>query len=287
MQRIWITGAGGLIGSWIFKTAPRDLESVEVLGLTRPQLDLADFPALEREFRRQKPQLVFHCAALTRTPDCQRDPALAHKLNVQLTAFLSELAAEVPFFFLSSDLVFDGRQGNYDESAIVNPLSVYGQTKAEAEQAVLRNPRHTVLRTSLNSGRSPTGDRSFDEQLRRAWAAGQKLHLFRDEFRCPIGAEVTARALWELAGKRACGLYHLAGSERLSRWQIGQVVAATCPELNPQLESASLTEYAGAPRAADTSLSCAKVQRLLSFPLPRWSDWFAAQVSSVNAPRHA
>ena len=226
---------------------------------------------------RQAPQLVIHCAALSRSPACEANPALARQLNVDVTALLAELAADIPLLFLSSDLVFDGRKGNYDETAPGNPLGVYAETKAAAEQIILANPRHTVVRTSLNGGISPTRDRGFNEQMRLAWQAGQRMKLFTDEFRSPIPAEVTARAIWELAAPSRPGLYHVAGSERLSRWEIGQLLAARWPQLKPRIEPGSLREYSGAPRAPDTSLNCAKAQKLLSFPLPGLTEWLAAQ----------
>ncbi len=154
---------------------------------------------------------------------------------------------------------------------------MYAETKVAAEQFVLANPRHTVIRTSLNGGTSPTGDRGFNEQMRRAWQAGRDAcSLFTDEFRSPIPAEVTARAIWELAALNRPGLYHVAGSERLSRWQIGQLLAARWPLLQPRIEAASLKEYQGAPRAPDTSLNCAKAQQLLSFRLPGLTEWLSA-----------
>jgi dTDP-4-dehydrorhamnose reductase len=237
---------------------------------------LTDTPAVRAEFRRQEPHLVIHCAALSKSPECEANPALARKLNVEVPALLAELAADIPLVFLSTDLVFDGRTGNYDEAAPVNPLSVYAETKATAEKVVLANPKHTVIRMSLNGGTSPTGDRGFNEQMRRAWQAGQNLRLFTDEFRSPIPAEVTARAIWELTVSHRPGLYHIAGSERLSRWQIGQLLAARWPQLKPRIERASLREYQGAPRAPDTSLNCAKAQRLLSFRLPGLTEWLNA-----------
>jgi dTDP-4-dehydrorhamnose reductase len=275
LNTIWITGAGGLIGNYLARSAPRYAPDADVRALTRDQLDLSHDPAVRTEFRRQAPQLVIHCAALSKSPDCEANPALARKLNVEVTAQLAELAADIPFFLLSSDLVFDGRTGNYDEAAPVHPLSVYGETKAAAEQIVLRNPRHTVLRLSLNGGTSPSGDRGFNEQMRRACQAGQTLRLFTDEYRSPIHAEVTARAIWELAARGAPGLYHLCGSERLSRWQIGQLIAGRWPQLKPRIQAGSLKEYQGAPRAPDTSLNCAKVQHLLSFPLPGLTEWLS------------
>jgi dTDP-4-dehydrorhamnose reductase len=272
----WITGAGGLIGNYLVQTARDFAPEWQVVALTRARLDLLDAAAVRRAFRADRPRLVIHCAALSRSTECQAKPELARRLNVEATALLAELAAEVPFVFFSTDLVFDGRKGHYVETDPVGPLSVYAETKAAAERIVLANPRHTVVRTSLNGGISPRGDRGFNEELRRAWQAGRPVTLFTDEFRSPIPAIVTARAVWELVRAEQPGLYHLAGAERLSRWQIGQLVAARWPQLAPRLVAGSLRDYLGAPRAPDTSLDCAKLQQLLSFPLPGLSQWLAA-----------
>jgi dTDP-4-dehydrorhamnose reductase len=272
----WVTGAGGLIGHALVQSAPEFAPGWRVHGLTRAELDLFDFSAVRDLFRAETPGLVIHCAGLSHTPTCQENPALARRLNVEVTAMLADLAGAIPFFFFSTDLVFDGRAGNYDESAPVNPLGMYAQTKAAAEEFVLANAGHTVIRTSLNGGISPTGDRGFNEQLRLAFRSGRVLRLFTDEYRCPIPALETARAVWELAGANRPGLYHLAGAERLSRWDIGRLLAARHPELTPRIEPASIAGHSGAPRAPDTSMNCAKAQDLLSFKLPRLSDWLAA-----------
>jgi dTDP-4-dehydrorhamnose reductase len=277
----WITGAGGLIGNTLVQIAPRFAPAWQLLPLIRAQLDLLDFDAVRRKFQQDAPQLVIHCAALTYPPACQEHPGLARRLNVELTSVLAELAKDIPLIFFSSDMVYDGRTGNYDESATPNPLNVYGQTKADAEGIVLANPKHTVVRTSLNGGTSPHGDRGFNEQLRRAFQSGEKLTLFTDEFRCPIPAIATARAVWELAALNQPGLYHVAGSERVSRWQMGRLIAARWPQLNPKIEPASVADYRGAPRPRDASLNCAKAQKLLSFPLPGLSEWLAAHPEEI------
>jgi dTDP-4-dehydrorhamnose reductase len=275
MNLAWITGAGGLIGSYLLRTAPQFAPEWHVTGLTRAQLDLTDFDTVRRVFGERQPRLVIHCAALSRSPACQANPALARAVNVQATEVLAGLASEIPFVFFSSDLVFDGRRGNYTEGDAPNPLRVYTETKAAAEHIVLTNPRHTVIRTSLNGGASPAGNRGFNEELRLNWQAGRKPTLFIDEFRSPIHASVTARAVWEVVAIDQPGVYHLAGSERLSRWQIGQLVAARWPRLHPQIEPGSLKDYTGEPRSPDTSLKCAKIAKLLSFSLPGLSDWLA------------
>jgi dTDP-4-dehydrorhamnose reductase len=271
--RVWITGAGGLIGSYLGLLAQTYAPAFKAIPLTRAEVDLTDFAAVERRFRADRPALIIHCAAMSKTYDCQASPAQARRNNVEATARLAELAAESDFIFFSTDLVFDGRKGNYVETDAVNPLSVYGETKAAAEAVVVRNARHIVVRTSLNSGLSPSGKSGYNEQLRAAWAEGKTIKLFHDEYRSPISAAATARAVWELAAHPRGGIWHLAGGERLSRVQIGRLLALRHPELSARLESCSLREYQGAPRPADTSLNCAKLQEHLKFRLPGLTEW--------------
>jgi dTDP-4-dehydrorhamnose reductase len=271
--RVWITGAGGLIGSYLARLAEQYAPASKAIPLTRADLDLSDFAAVEKRFLADRPRLIIHCAAMSKTTDCQASPAQAWRTNVEATARLAELAAEGDFIFFSTDLVFDGQKGNYVETDAVHPLSVYGETKAAAEAIVARNTRHTVVRTSLNSGASSRGQSAYNEQFRAAWREGKTLRLFHDEYRSPISAAATARAVWELAAHPRGGLWHLAGSERLSRAQIGQLLAARHPELNARQESCSLREYQGAPRPADTSLNCAKLQTQLTFRLPGLTEW--------------
>jgi dTDP-4-dehydrorhamnose reductase len=271
----WVTGAGGLIGSNLVRKARAETLGWHVRPLARPELDLADFKAVRRLFEHERPELIIHCAALSKSPQCEAAPDLARRLNVDVTECLAELAAQTRFVFFSSDLVFDGRKGNYEESDVPHALSVYGQTKIAAEAAVLRNPRHTVIRTSLNGGTSPTRDRGFNEEMRRAWEQGKTLRLFTDEFRSPLPVQLAARAVWELAAQDVSGIFHLGGAERLSRWEIGELVARRWPQLNPKIERASLREYQGAPRPPDTSLNSSKIQRVLSFKLPGLAQWLA------------
>jgi dTDP-4-dehydrorhamnose reductase len=210
---------------------------------------------------------------MSRSPDCQHNPAAAQLANTQVTRHLANLAHNIPFFFFSTDLVFDGQQGQYAEPHPTNPLLVYGQTKANAEHHVLSNPNHTVIRTSLSAGSSPSGKSSFSENLILAWKNGRTPKLFTDEFRTPIDASVTARATWELVLQQATGIFHLAGSERLSRLDIGQIIANTQPHLHCPIQPASIHDFTGSPRPADTSLNCSKIQQLLSFPLPSFRQW--------------
>src|ERR1700744_158786 len=126
-QLAWITGANGLIGNYLVQTAPKWAPQWRVRALTRADFGLLDFAAVEREFKKDSPQLVIHCAAITAVADAQKNPARAQRVNVEITRLLAELAAEKQFIFFSTDLVFDGRKGNYAEADDVNPLHAYGE----------------------------------------------------------------------------------------------------------------------------------------------------------------
>lgn len=278
---VWITGAGGLIGNYLVQTAPQYAPQFQAVGLMRAQLDLANFAAVRRAFTEQRPQLIIHCAAIAKPPVCQANPVLARLTNVEVVKKLAELAMEIPFVFFSTDLVFDGQKGNYVEADAVNPITVYAKTKVEAEKIVSAHPRHLIIRTSINGGVSPTGDRGFNEQMRLAWQRGQMLNLFTDEFRCPIPAEVTAQAVWELVDQQQTGVFHLGGSEKLSRYEIGKLLVARTPERKAQITPDTLKNYRGAPRTPDVSMDCTKVQKLLSLRLPGLTEWLAANPNEV------
>lgn len=269
----WVTGAGGLIGSHVAAAAP---PAWRAIALARPDLDLGDFDTVRTRFDADQPVAIIHCAAISKASQCEQNPGGARRINVEVTELLARLASAIPLLYLSTDLVFDGTKGHYTEADAPNPLTVYARTKLDAEAPVLANRLHIVLRTSLNGGPSPYGDRSFTEQLLTAWKAGNAPRLFVDEFRSPLMASITARAIWELLERGANGLFHLGGAERLSRFQIGELLAARVPSLNPRIEPASFRDYPGPPRAPDTSLVSTKAAGVLSFPLPRLGDWLAA-----------
>ena len=270
---VWITGAGGLIGHHLAGQAPAALAGYRIMPLGRPDLDLADPVAVEARFRTDRPELILHCAALSRSPACEADPRLARRLNVEMTRHLVGLDAGVRLVFFSSDLVFGGRAGGYTEADSPNPLMVYGETKAEAEAVVLENAGNLVVRTSLNAGHSPTGDRGVDEQLYAAWRDGRTARLFSDEIRTPIPATETARAVLDLVRAGARGVIHVSGGERLSRWELGVLLAARNPDLKPRIERTSIHDQPGMKRPSDVGLDCGKAEALLGRPMPRFSDW--------------
>jgi dTDP-4-dehydrorhamnose reductase len=138
---------------------------------------------------------------------------------------------------MSTDLVFDGEHAPYSETDPPSPVNFYGAAKAEAERIVSdRLPAATIVRTSLVTCFDPPDPRTEsilqalrDERALRGERAllGERapLTLFTDEYRCPVRVEDLAAALVELIDRPFPGILHIAGPERLSRYDLGLRIA--------------------------------------------------------------
>lgn len=268
MERWLITGASGQLGAWLINRLSQDIAPKRILGLVRREVgetfghatriaELTDFDSLRAITADFKPTHVIHTAAMTSAADCYRNPDLATRINTDATAALAESAAALNarFIFISTDMVFAGDRAPYHESDQTNPLSHYGRTKAAAEQR-LANLRHTaIVRLPLMYG-FPAIPRTttFQNQI-EALKQRKPLRLFADEFRTPIWLRDTAAGVIAVARDTFTGTIHLAGPERLSRFEMVERFAAHLHIDNPQLESVSRTTATDPePRPADLSL---------------------------------
>lgn len=163
---------------------------------------------------------------------------------------------------VSSDAVFSGAgRDRYDESCLPDPLTPYGAAKAAAETAVrIVSPDGVVARTSLIIGNGL----SAHEQLVHALADGSREGaLFTDDIRCPVHVADLAAALWEITRSDAAGVFHLAGPDALSRYQLGELIARR-DGLDPaRLPSARRCDT-GPPGGIDVRLDCRATQRKLN-----------------------
>ena len=278
-MRILVTGASGNLGGYLLQTLAGTSEHVtawsgvrtgQLFGMTLQSVPLTDRDTLVQAFRVVRPELVLHGAALSSMAECARDPERAHAVNTASTALLAELAAETKarLLYVSTDLVFDGANGDYREEDTPAPLSVYGRSKQAGEQAVLATPMAVVARVSLLFGPSVVGRPAFfDDQLRRL-RSGERLICFADEWRTPLGLLDAARALVALARSDFTGLLHLGGPERLSRLEMAQRLAAYLGADPQLLVETSRTAAEGEPRPRDTSLNSSRWRGL--FPGLPW-----------------
>jgi len=274
-MRILLTGASGFLGGVFCRCLAREHEITGLSqtrqvcqpGVRARQLDLTDARALEELLEAGRFDAVIHAAALSSPNQCQEQPELSRRVNVEATRVLADLCAEagLPLVFTSTDLVFDGTGSLYAEDAPPSPVSLYGEHKVLAEEAVLsRHPAGgLVCRLPLMFGRSEPGAACFLDGFLACARRGETLRLFEDEYRSPADAADVARGLVLMLERKARGILHLGGPERLSRLEFGQRLRDALEALGQgpslRLEAARQADVPmAAPRPRDVSLASSR-----------------------------
>lgn len=233
-------------------------------------LDIRDPAAVEHAVTFVKPDWIFCPAALSFVDYCEDHADEAFAINRDAPLHLARMGQRIgaAFVFYSTDYVFDGVGGPFTEEDPARPLGVYGQSKLEAEQALLGAvPRTLVLRTSVVYG-PERQEKNFAYQLIRACRAGQTFRPAVDQRASPTYNPDLAAASVEMAERGLTGLYHVAGSETLDRYAFAMLVAEVFGLDRSNLvavKTAELRQKAGRP--LDGGLSVAKAQGVLTTPL--------------------
>jgi dTDP-4-dehydrorhamnose reductase len=225
-----------------------------------------------------QPDSVFSCAALARLSDCSDHPDLAERLNAQVPGQIALWCAAhgARLLHISTDLVFGSISPpatGFTEASPPQPLSLYGRTKLSGEQAVLdAHPGALVVRLPLLYGNSGGRGLGASDSLLEAIERGEKPGLFHDEFRTPLEVSNAAQALIELQAGATTGLLHLAGPERISRFELGlAVLDAMGLEHGDAQDSVHSCTRADQPgheqRPADASLDSSLARGSLQTPL--------------------
>lgn len=241
-KKVLITGTNGLLGQSLVSLMTRDA-AFKVHGLSKGDnrisyytenftyydADITDKTALEKIILKIKPDVIIHTAALTQIDECEQNKELCHKINVEGTQNLVDLAEKTQshFIFLSTDFVFDGLNGPYQEKDIPNPVSYYGSTKLAGEHLVQSySVSWTIVRTVLVYG--------YHQGMRRnnivSWIVNslkneQSIKIVNDQFRTPTFVDDLARAIMVLAHQKKTGIYHISGAEMCSVLEFAYTVA--------------------------------------------------------------
>jgi dTDP-4-dehydrorhamnose reductase len=230
-MRAVVVGGSGQIGGWLLRVlAERGHEATGTYA-TSPfpdlvRLDAADLAGASAWLRARRPDVVYYPAGFTWVDQCERDPGLARAANLEQPLNLARAAEEsgARFVYFSTDYVFDGRDGPYDESAAPAPLSAYGRAKYEAEQAL--GGSHLTLRTTWVYGPERQG-KNFGYQLARSLAAGKPFTCPSDQVSTPSYGPDVALAAVRLAEAGHTGLVHVAGPDVLDRVAFARSLAGS------------------------------------------------------------
>ncbi len=280
MTHFLVTGASGLLGLNFCLAVDGKKHKVTGVDYRNPlkwinfkilQANLTKPGAIERIINEVKPDVILHCAANANVDDCESHPDEAETVNSVLPGEIAEVARnhKIRMIHISTDAVFDGETGNYSESDMPNPLSVYSLTKLRGENAVLAaNPHALVLRVNFY-GWSITGKRSLAEYFVNNLAEQKPLKGFTDVLFCPLMVLDLAETILEANEKGLNGLFHCVGPEVMSKYDFGVAIANQFGFDSALISPASVQEGGlTAARSPNLTLSTDKITAALGHPLP-------------------
>jgi dTDP-4-dehydrorhamnose reductase len=287
MRRVAVVGSSGLVGYHIFKEA--ESRGWDVLGtfltndpevISCSSLDITDGDKVEDLLSRFQPEGVILAAAVSDVDECERNPGLAWKINVEGTLNVAEACVRLgcPLLFISSDYVFNGlKDSPYREGDVPDPINIYGRTKLEGERLVLEaSAQNIVCRVSVVFGWQGTSIRdNIVLKVLRRLRAGEEVSLFKDQWNTPTYAPEAASLMLDLLTKdrgtismfegEDRGIFHLSGRECVSRYELGLLVADVFDLDDNLIRPLSLKEASmSGPRPTISCLSVAKVEAELN-----------------------
>nr|WP_199080889.1 SDR family oxidoreductase [Pedobacter sp. ASV19] len=232
MKTILVTGSNGLLGQ---KITERNLHFKQFNliatgkganrfpsseGYTYAEMDILNPEQVKSVVEKFRPDAIIHTAALTNVDTCETERELAHALNVTAVKTLVGICEElgIQLVHLSTDFVFDGLDGPYDEQAVPNPVSYYGLTKLRAEEIVqAATCSWAILRTIIVYGIVQDMSRSnIVLWAKGALEKGEPIKVVNDQWRMPTLAEDLADCCLLAVEKQARGIYNASGKDMMS-----------------------------------------------------------------------
>jgi len=275
-----ITGASGLFGSKLAEIAvARDY--VVYSGYSRDpvasgvpiQFDVSDKNQVEEVFKKVDPEVVVHAAALTDVDKCELNRELAWKINVEGARNIAEAVKSSHAFlvYISTDYVFNGQTGQYEETDRTDPSNYYGFTKLKAEGLVNDLEEYCIARASVLYGSTPAaGKINFALWLLSQLKKSEQVKIVTDQWNSPTLNTNLAEMILEIIERKLTGTFHLSGATRINRYDFAKVIAQTFNLDDNLISPCSSADFSwAAKRPRDSSLNTEKAQQMLkNKPLP-------------------
>lgn len=286
---VLVTGAGGQVGRELLRA--KWPQGVEICGFGSDSLDIANRPAVNAVVAQLEPDVIINAAAYTNVDQAEAEPERAEAVNATGVATLAEAANEVEalLIHLSTDYVFDGsKEGWYRESDPVNPLGVYGSTKAAGERAAQQADNVLILRSAWVYGAL---GRNFVTTMLRLARERDEIGVVDDQIGCPTGAGDLARAIVGITEKLDFGgavspsrLYHLAGPDAVSWYEFANAIfARSRAGFSGTCEPLTTADYpTPARRPANSRLDSSLIKQQLDVRLPDLDRCLSAVIRELE-----
>ncbi len=272
-MKIWIVGAGGLLGSSLVAKAPKNS-----IASTRTDVDVCDFQALE-VFVTKHPDIthIVNCAALAQVDIAEKKFDAAHRINAIGPENLGRIASKIgaKIIHISTDYVFPGdlHRPLHEEDS-VGPVNHYGKTKLEGERRLLSVfPSACILRTSCLFGH---GGKNFVARMFNLFKEKEEILLANDQTNSPTYVEDFSQVILQMLERD--GVYHFSNRGMATKYSFGSEIFTFAKKVGLKIKTQRLipvpssTFTACCPRPMFTVFDISKIAKVLKKPIAPWEE---------------
>ncbi|MEH6632281.1 MAG: SDR family oxidoreductase [Halopseudomonas aestusnigri] len=276
-----ISGASGLLGHALCRhlrdngnrvIGLKNSHAIDLKGIETIEVDLVQsVEPLETLIRNASPDVVVHAAGLTSVDGCESQEDLASLLHADVSASMARAALEcsAKMVYISTDHLWRGLDAFVTEQQQPEPLNAYARTKLAGEiQTLAINPKNLVVRTNF-FGKGLAWRQSFSDWVLNSLSSRQEITAFTDAYFTPISLHYLCLFLEKMVEGDACGVYNVAGSERVSKFDFAVRIAKAFGLDESLIKTGQLgNANLKALRPLDMSLSVEKVEQFLGQNMP-------------------
>ena len=225
-KRVLVTGSDGQLGKTLQKRS-KDISGFEWIFLPKEKLDITKITEIQDAFKKYNPSYCINCAAFTNVMKSEKQPSLAHKINVEGVKKITQTCNdnESILIHISTDYVFDGtKKRPYLENDKANPLNAYGMTKYLGEKHVLENANFGyIVRTSWLYSKN-FGNNFYRNILNEA-SMGNEIKVVKDQYGTPTNTERVVDFIMKIViSLPKKGIYHCVGDEIMSWYDFAKKI---------------------------------------------------------------
>lgn len=272
-MKIIITGGSGLLGQYLNVHLSKGNDILTLYNLHKGncnsfnsyKIDLRQSDELKKVFYQFKPDVVVHSAAITSALlDDRYSLSQYYQNNVVVTENIAKLSSQLKskLIYISSDLVYDGNRGSFlKENSKLNPLSPYAESKLIGEEKVKEfSENFNILRLALLIGFGLNHSICHFQQTFESLKSKKTVKLFVDQYRSPISLSIAAVTIKQIIEfNLPSGVYNLGGAERISRFNLFELIADRFDFDKNLLIPMKLDDLKQVPKVKDVSLDLSKL----------------------------
>ena len=237
-MKVMVFGANGLVGQKLIKEMNSSYEIIAVGNgiktficeqkIEYHQADITDSAKVNELLRKIHPGVVVNAAAYTDVDGCEANKEKCWKVNVEGVENIARVARLIntKLIHISTDYVFDGKNGPYSEEYKPSPTTYYGKAKLASENVVVGSKvRYAIIRTNVVYGKAYPAKASFVRWVSDELSAGRQINVVNDQFNNPTFANDLAACILRIIQLDAEGLYNYAGADYVNRFEFAEKIA--------------------------------------------------------------